>query len=160
MLKHLKRLVVFRDKDHIHFSFKGFISSYTIQSLVLMYLILKGYEYFSPTIHSAQFESPGWQKLLVFLAMHLFLAFFEWGYHRYVLHMFILKPLRSQYEEHEKHHHLTRPSKGDYPITESHQTESSTFPFYALAVFWLFFGVFLAVIQAIFKEYPIIRFSL
>jgi hemolysin III len=106
--------------------------------------------------------------IVVFLAMHLLMAFFEWFFHRYVLHSITTRWLVYFARGHRSHHGLTpiklqpAPDGGDryilnrYPITEEEQYEDSAFPVYATVAFWLFFTPLLIVLQLLVPAMPIL----
>ena len=86
----------------------------------------------------------GWVSLVItFLVVHLATAFFEFFFHRYVLHAPAIPFLAYFYKQHTHHHALTsvrppRMEKGvhnEFPILEEHQHEASFFPWYSLLVF-------------------------
>lgn len=105
--------------------------------------------------------------LVAFLAIHLLMAFFEWFFHRYVLHSITTRWLVYFARGHRSHHGLTpirlqpAPDGGDryilnrYPITEEEQYEDSAFPVYATVAFWLFFTPVLIGIQLLLPQMPI-----
>ena len=155
----LRRLVVFRDKDHIPFSFKGFIASYTIQSLLYMIVVLGACYFISfPTlsIQMSNFFTPAYFGWLV--GGHAFMSLFEWFYHRYVLHRIVWKPLGAQRDEHTHHHERTDVSyhENKLEIKDPEQTESATFPFYALLAFWGVFSLLIVTLQVLFSKSPVL----
>lgn len=105
--------------------------------------------------------------VLVFLGMHLFLAFFEWYFHRYVLHAVTAWWLKRFAHAHRHHHSLTairlKPAPeghdrfvlNEYPITVEEQYPDSDFPVYALGVFWLLFTPLLIGVQLLAPHWPI-----
>jgi hemolysin III len=110
----------------------------------------------------------GWPAfVLVFLGMHLFLSFFEWFFHRYVLHSITMWWLERFASGHRHHHSLTairlRPADersdrfvlNEYPILVEEQYPDSDFPAYALGTFWLLFTPLLIVVQLIAPRWPI-----
>lgn len=105
---------------------------------------------------------------IVFLIAHLAICFFEWGFHRYILHRQI-HPWLGRFSTAHRHHHLLTPIKlavneagpgriilNRYPITDVHQHEDSAFPPYALVAFWLVFSPLLIGLQWIWPQWPII----
>ena len=109
-----------------------------------------------------------WWFIAAFLAIHLLLAFFEWFFHRYVLHGVTMRWLQHFATGHRHHHSLTpirlRPvAEGsdrfvlnEYPITRQEQYEDSAFPPYALAGFWVFFTPLLIGLQLLLPRLPIL----
>lgn len=103
-----------------------------------------------------------------FLAIHLFLGFFEWFFHRYVLHSVTVPWLRRFATDHRNHHSLTpirlRPagSNGDrvilneYPILHEEQYPDSAFPAYALLAFWALFTPALLLLQWVLPDVPVL----
>jgi len=106
---------------------------------------------------------------LVFLGVHLFTCFFEWGFHRYVLHSVVApwRVLKRFAREHRHHHALTniqlcRDGAGPgrivlsrYPITDVEQFEDAVFPVYALVGFWLLLTPLLVAAQHLLPQAPI-----
>ncbi len=101
----------------------------------------------------------------VALLMGIPLSFFEYFYHRYVLHAVVIPFLRSQYVAHTLHHGLTpayvpvdrknptklvRVLRFIYPITLREQEKAMHFPFWSLQVFYLIFAVTLGIPFSIF----------
>jgi len=110
----------------------------------------------------------GWAFALVFLGMHLFLSFFEWFFHRYVLHGVTVWWLQRFARGHRHHHSLTpirlrqvaqgsnRFVLNEYPITRREQYPDSDFPVYALLAFWVLFTPLLASLQVLLPRLPIL----
>lgn len=101
-----------------------------------------------------------------FLGMHMVMCFFEWGFHRYVLHAKI-SPLLGYFSKAHRNHHGLTPIKlqavspgsdryvlNKYPILEEEQYEDSAFPWFALLGFWAFFTPLLAALQFAFPNLP------
>ncbi len=89
-------------------------------------------------------SNTGWVSFTItFLSVHLATAFFEFFFHRYVLHAPAVPFLAYFYTQHTRHHNLTRITfvrKNDtvinrFPIIEEEQHEASFFPSYSLLVF-------------------------
>jgi len=106
---------------------------------------------------------------LVFAGMVLFVCFFEWFFHRYVLHMVIWKPLARFCKAHTHHHELTpikllkkapgqehRVVLNRYPIETEEQLEDAAFPEYALTAFWILFLPLLLPLQFLQPHLPIV----
>src|SRR5258706_16399670 len=64
------------------FSIARFASLVALQ----LTLLLLAFRAFLPRLWVRNVAAGGWAFALVFLGMHLFLSFFEWFFHRYVLH--------------------------------------------------------------------------
>lgn len=86
---------------------------------------------------------------VAFLLMHLVASFFEFFFHRYVLHLKVIPFLKQFAEKHGRHHGLTPVRKvsggnllrveNTFPILKEEQRPHSVFPWYALMVFALVF---------------------
>lgn len=153
------------EDGHVHERFS--IARFTILLLAQVATVFVLYRLILPGPWERQL-SGGWPAfLVVFLAVHMVLAFFEWFFHRYVLHTMTSSWLKRFARDHRHHHSLTpiklRPvTEGsdrfvlnEYPIVEEEQHESSSFPVYALAGFWAFFTPGLVVAQLIFPQMPV-----
>ncbi len=105
--------------------------------------------------------------VVAFLVMHLFAAFVEFFFHRYILHKPVLPFLSRLYRQHTLHHNLTRigrkrtPSGREmpvveniYPITTDEQGEASFFPWFTLLSFGLVITPLLAILQWIMPSLP------
>lgn len=137
--------------------------------LVIQYgLLLAALRVFLPRVWAGQIAA-GWLPLVVvFLSMHLLMCFFEWAFHRYVLHAVTTSWLVHFARGHRTHHGLTpirlqpvaegsdRYVLNQYPIVEEAQYEDSAFPVYALAAFWVFFTPLLVVLQLLLPHWPIL----
>jgi hemolysin III len=141
---------------------------FSVQSALQYALLLVAFRFLLPGLWKRQLAA-GWVAfLLVFLGMHLVLCFFEWGFHRYVLHSVTTRWLSYFARGHRSHHSLTpirlQPvSEGSdryvlnrYPITEEEQYADSAFPVYATVAFWALFSPLLIVLQLIFPHLPIL----
>jgi hemolysin III len=139
---------------------------FTIQTLAQLAVLLLAFRTFLPEVWSAQFTY-GWVGiLLVFLGMHMVMAFFEWGFHRYVLHAIVTGPLARFANAHRNHHGLTsirlqpvqtgsdRYVLNEYPITEAEQYPDSAFPPYAYIAFTAIFSPLLIGLQFLFPTLP------
>ncbi|MDO8590776.1 MAG: hypothetical protein Q7R65_02220 [bacterium] len=136
-------------------------------TIIFYILILKT---FLPHLWSRQFENGLWPIIPVSLGFHLFNAFFEFFFHRYVLHRAVIGWLKKFYRDHTKHHALTAIFRkktrqesdslgtvvSHYPIIEEKQYESSFFPYWGLAGFTLFFSPLTALIQWLLPQKPIL----
>jgi len=131
-------------------------------------LLFAGYRVCFPNLWARQLAGGAPVFISVFLAIHLFLCFFEWFFHRYVLHTVTARWLQGFANEHRHHHSLTpirlRPvAEGsdrfilnEYPITHEEQFPSSAFPAYALAAFWAFFTPPLVGMQLLLPGLPVV----
>ncbi len=131
-------------------------------------LLLAATRLLLPAIWAHQLAAGGFAVLGVFLGVHLFLSFFEWGFHRYVLHSVTTRWLLRFTRAHRRHHSLTpirlqpvtagsdRFILNRYPIVESSQFEDSAFPVYALVAFWALFSPLLIGVQLVLPRQPIL----
>jgi hemolysin III len=121
----------------------------------------------APAVWDAQFLAPTWKGAVAFLVLSLVNAFFEYFFHRYLLHTPAFPLLRRLYKQHTLHHALTRivrrPGRAGrgvlaienrFPITEAEQREASFFPWYSLAVFTLVLSPVFALLQGFFPSFP------
>lgn len=141
---------------------------FSIQMISQFAVLLLGIRFFLPNVWAAQLAGGVLPFVAVFLGMHLLMCFFEWAFHRYVLHAMVTPWLERFARGHRSHHGLTpiklqAVSEGSdryilnkYPITEEEQYEDSAFPVYALAGFWMFFTPLLAGLQWAFPHLPIL----
>jgi hemolysin III len=141
---------------------------FVVQVLVQYALLLVGIRFLLPHVWAGQIAG-GWLPiLLVFLGMHLFVCFFEWGFHRYVLHAVTSPWLTYFARGHRSHHSLTpirlqpvaegsdRYVLNRYPITEEAQYPDSAFPVYATLAFWILFSPLLIGIQLLLPRAPML----
>lgn len=146
------------------FSIRGFLLQVGIQQTVLYGAIA----FLWPNFWEQQVAARFGAFILSFLVIHLGLCFFEWGFHRYVLHGTI-HPLLGRFSHGHRDHHFRTPIRLErvpdqpdqvvlnrYPITSVEQYENSAFPVYALAVFWVFFTPLLLITQWLLPSAPII----
>jgi hemolysin III len=141
---------------------------FTVQALVQYALLLVAFRLLLPGVWASQLAAGGPAIVLAFLGIHLFLCFFEWGFHRYVLHSVTSRWLLWFARGHRHHHGLTpirlqpvaegsdRYVLNRYPIVEAEQFENSAFPIYALAAFWVFFTPLLIGLQLLLPHAPIL----
>jgi hemolysin III len=120
--------------------------------------------FITPKIWQVTLAAPFWKLGVVFLSAHLFCAFAEFLFHRYVLHSPF--PLLGRlYRQHTIHHSLTNVkliSVGDnqgkifnrYPIIKEEQHEASYFPWYSLAGFIVAFLPIGIALQVFFPSWP------
>jgi hemolysin III len=131
-------------------------------------LLFVGYRLLLPEQWARQLSGGPLVFISVFLAIHVFLSFFEWFFHRYVLHGVTTRWLMGFANSHRHHHKLTpirlRPvAEGsdryilnEYPITQEAQYPNSAFPFYALAAFWVVFTPLFLAVQLLLPELPVL----
>lgn len=118
-------------------------------------------------VWAVQFSAGAWRFVAAFLAIHLFGAFIEFVFHRYVLHKPVVPLLSRFYRQHTLHHSLTRIGKrytaagravpcveNIYPVTTPEQGEASFFPWYTLAIFGAVVAPLLAVLQWLMPSFP------
>jgi hemolysin III len=141
---------------------------FTVQAIGQYALLLVAFRLFLPRVWERQFAAGGVALLLAFLGMHLFLCFFEWGFHRYVLHSITTPWLQRFANGHRNHHGLTpirlqpvaagsdRYVLNRYPIVDESQHEDSAFPPYAIVAFWLLFTPLLIGFQRLLPNMPIL----
>lgn len=92
--------------------------------------------------------------VIVFLVGQVATCFFEWFFHRYVLHSMLIPPLQMFTQEHRLHHRLT--PMHDYAIVREAQYDAQAFPWWSLSVFYLVFAPGILVAQLIFPNWPIL----
>jgi hemolysin III len=141
---------------------------FSVQALGQYALLLTAFRFLLPHVWARQVSAGPLAFILVFLGAHLFIAFFEWGFHRYVLHSVTTRWLSWFARGHRSHHGLTpirlqRETAGSdryvlnrYPIVEESQHLDAAFPVYALVGFWAFFTPALIGIQLLLPHQPIL----
>jgi len=141
---------------------------FSVQAVAQYSLLLVAFRFLLPSVWASQFAAGGMALLLCFLGAHLFLCFFEWGFHRYVLHSVTASWLLWFARGHRHHHGLTpirlQPvSEGSdryvlnrYPIMEESQYEDSAFPPYAILAFWGVFTPLLVGFQLLLPALPVL----
>jgi len=121
-----------------------------------------------PLVSAAQYTASWTKVLLVFLMVSLGLCFFEFFFHRYVLHQPALPFVRRLYRQHTLHHGLTRIVRkhrangpdilmvveNKFPIVEVEQGEASFFPWFTLAIFAILMSPLLALGHWLLPSYP------
>ena len=149
---------------HKRFSILWFSVQLAAQFVLLLFAIRT----FLPRVWDGQLAAGPLAFMLVLLGVHLLMCFFEWAFHRYVLHSVTIAWLVGFARGHRTHHGLTpiklqpvaegsdRYILNRYPITEEEQYEDSAFPSYALAGFWGFFTPLLALLQLLLPRLPIL----
>ncbi len=151
---------------HTHRRFS--ILRFSLLVVLQVGLLYAGYRLLLPQLWARQLAGGASVFIAVFLAVHLFLCFFEWFFHRYVLHGVTMRWLKGFAKEHRHHHSLTpvrlrpvtegsdRVILNEYPITHEEQYPSSAFPAYALLGFWAFFTPLLVGVQLLLPGLPVI----
>jgi hemolysin III len=141
---------------------------FTVQLVIQFGLLLLAFRFLLPKVWAGQIAAGPLAFVGVLLGMHLLMCFFEWAFHRYVLHTMTTSWLGRFARGHRSHHGLTpiklqpvaegsdRYILNRYPITEEEQFEDSAFPVYALLGFWLFFTPLLVVVQLLLPKLPIL----
>lgn len=144
------------------------IARFSLFVALQVVVLFLGLRVFFPTFWHGQIAAGIPRILLVFLGIHLFIAFFEWFFHRYVLHSVMVWWLTRFARGHRHHHSLTsirlRPAAGgsdrfvlnEYPITLKEQYPDSDFPAYALIAFWALFTPLLGGLQLLAPGWPIL----
>ena len=144
------------------------ILGFGIGAFVQFLLLLAAFRLWLPAIWARQFAAGGLALLLTFLGAHLFLCFFEWGFHRYVLHSVTITWLQRFARGHRNHHGLTpirlQPAApgsdrfvlNRYPIVAAAQYADSAFPGYALLAFWALFTPLLIAAQFLLPGLPVL----
>lgn len=141
---------------------------FSVQIVGQLAAILLALRFLLPRVWHSQFTL-GWPGIvLTFAGVHLILAFFEWAFHRYVLHSIVSSPLAIFAKAHRNHHGLTsirlqpvtagsdRYVLNEYPIIEEEQFEDSAFPWWAYLGFLAWFSPLLIGLQLIFPTAPFI----
>jgi hemolysin III len=157
------------ETTHTHHHHKRFsITRFSFLVVLQLVVLFVGYHALFPRLWARQLSGGVPAFLAVFLIVHMVLCFFEWFFHRYVLHSVATRWLRSFAQEHRHHHSLTairlrpvaegsdRVILSEYPITHEAQYPSSAFPAYALLGFWAFFTPGLLVAQVLMPSLPIL----
>jgi hemolysin III len=123
--------------------------------------------FLAPGVWDAQWLSTPTKAVAAFLVVSLGNCFFEYFFHRYLLHTPALPFVRRLYKQHTLHHALThivrRPAKdgrailcieNKFPIVEPEQGEASFFPWYSLGVFCLLATPFLIGLHLLAPGFP------
>jgi hemolysin III len=150
-------------QSHQRFSIWRFLLLVSFELLALY----AGYFLAFPTAWSAQLARGPAPFVAVFLGVHLIVCFFEWFFHRYVLHGATVRWLTAWASEHRRHHSLTsvrltpiahgsaRVVRNEYAITTEAQFPSSAFPAHALVSLWAFFTPLQLGVQLLLPSLPI-----
>lgn len=114
----------------------------------------------APATWQAQLTAPWWTYAAGFAAVSLINCYFEFFFHRYVLHLPAVPGFGRLYRQHTLHHALTRIGRkanrdgrsvvyveNKFPIVEPDQTEGSFFPWYSLAIFALVLSPMFVLLQ-------------
>lgn len=144
------------------------IAWFSVQAAAQYALLLLAFRFLLPDIWHRQLAGGVLPLLACFLVTHLFLCFFEWAFHRYVLHS-ITTPLLLWFARGHRHHHGLTPIRlqpvaegsdrfilNRYPITEESQYEDSAFPPYAIVAFWALFTPLLVGVQLLLPSLPVL----
>ncbi len=141
---------------------------FSLQALGQYALLLLAFRFLLSGLWAKQFAAGWFTLLLTFLAWHLFTCFFEWGFHRYVLHSVTTPWLQWFARGHRSHHGLTpirlqpvsagsdRYVLNRYPITEDAQNVDAAFPMYAIVAFWALFTPLLIAVQLLLPKAPVL----
>jgi hemolysin III len=141
---------------------------FSLQALGQYALLLIAFRFLLPDVWARQIAAGPLAFVLVFLGIHLLLSFFEWGFHRYVLHSVTARWLLVFARAHRNHHGLTpirlqpvasgsdRYVLNRYPIVEEPQHVDSAFPIYALVAFWALFTPALIGAQLLLPHLPVL----
>ena len=141
---------------------------FSVQVVLQLAALLIAFRFLLPGLWARQLAAGGGALLVSFLGMHMVLCFFEWAFHRYVLHSITSRWLQNFAKAHRHHHGLTpirlqpvaagsdRYVLNRYPIVEEAQFEDSAFPSYAIVAFWAFFTPLLAGLQFLLPHMPIL----
>jgi hemolysin III len=149
--------------DHEKFS----IFWFTVQVVAQIAGLVALFRFGLPGVWEQQLAAGPGAFIACFLAMHMVMCFFEWGFHRYVLHGLVSPVLVRFVRAHRNHHGLT-PIKlqpvaqgsdrfvlNRYPIMGADQYEDSAFPWYATMGFWAFFTPLLVGVQLLLPTMPV-----
>ena len=145
------------------------IARFSVLLVLQLALLAFAVRQFFPTFWAAQVGAGLLAFALAFLGVHLFNSFFEWFFHRYVLHAMTVWWLGRFARGHRHHHSLTsvrllkpvaegsdRFILNEYPITREEQYPDSDFPIYALVAFWALFTPLLVGLQLVLPRLPIL----
>jgi hemolysin III len=147
---------------------KRFSIPWFLYRVLLQALLLVGFIWvLFPSVWYRQLAAGPLAFGLVFVAVTVFNCFFEWTFHRYVLHLVPVKFLKHFTIQHRRHHELTEISVQtdangamytvcEYPIDRPEKYEASAFPWYALLAFWAVFTPGYVVLQVLFPTAPIL----
>lgn len=139
------------------FEIFNFIFSNTLAILIFFASI----KLLFPHVWGTQLDTSFPVFFTTFFLVHLAMAFVEFFFHRYVLHMNAVPFLSHFYVQHNLHHGLTAVTQeslyvsNEYPIEEEHQHEASFFPWYTFPLFSLLFTPFFIIVYLLSPVTPI-----
>ena len=129
---------------HEEFSLPLFLLTVVLTAAGLLAVL----KFAAPELWQQQLAAPWWKLATAFTAVSLLNCFFEYFFHRYVLHLPAIPGLQRFYRQHTLHHALTRIARrptadgrgvlyveNKFPIVEAEQGEGSFFPWYTLGAF-------------------------
>ena len=139
---------------------------FSVQVVAQVAAMLLAIRFLLPGVWTRSLSSGPGALVACFLGMHMVMCFFEWAFHRYVLHAMV-SPILSYFSKAHRNHHGLTPIKlqsvapgsdryvlNRYPILTEEQHEDSSFPWFALLGFWAFFTPLLAALQWAFPTLP------
>lgn len=151
------------EAEHEEFSLPLFTAT-VVGTLAVLFTALR---FLAPAVWDAQWLAPLWKGAVAFAAVSLVNCFFEYFFHRYLLHTPALPFVRRLYRQHTLHHALThivrRPARdgrailcveNKFPIVEPEQGEASFFPWYALATFAALLTPLFALLHLALPSFP------
>lgn len=140
---------------------------FSVQAVVQFSLLLLAFRFLLPGVWAHQISAGIPALLGCFVGVHLFLCFFEWVFHRYVLHA-VTTPWLLWFARGHRSHHGHTPIKlqpvaegsdryilNRYPIMEESQYEDSAFPVYSIVAFWALFTPLLLLFQWMLPSLPV-----
>lgn len=152
-------------KEAVHEEFS--LPLFAVTVLGTLAVLFAALWFVAPGVWYAQWRASFAAAAVAFLAISLLNCFFEYFFHRYLLHTPALPFVRRLYRQHTLHHALThivrRPARdgrailcveNKFPIVEPEQGEASFFPWYALAAFALVMTPILALLQWALPDFP------
>lgn len=152
-----------RHAKHEEFSLPLFALTVVLTTAGLLALL----RFATPGIWEAQLLAPWWKFASAFVAVSLLNCFFEFFFHRYILHLPAIPGLQRLYRQHTLHHALTRIARkptrdgrgvlfveNKFPIVEAEQGEGSFFPWYTLAAFALALAPAFAFLHWLLPTFP------
>jgi|GEM_PF-928060 len=151
-------------KSHFSFFWLGLL---VMGHVLFLYLVSRVGQL--PAVFEDELATGFWAILGVFTFCHLGNGFFEYFFHRYVLHAVMFPWLAPFARKHRHHHGLTpvlmknpgkqpgaHPLLVDYAIERKKQEESSAFPPYALIAFIGLFSVPIVLLKLLLPGWPIL----
>lgn len=152
----------------IRFSHAYFFTVCVLQTIAWFLIVYFPMNWLFPGTWDRQLAAGVGRIALTVVCAHLFMCFFEYFFHRYVLHVVALDFLAPFARKHRHHHGLTHvvgvesvetgevTVRNKYPIVEPEQHESAVFPMYALVSFWGLFTPPLVLLQWLMPHAPIL----